>query len=410
MKIHFRQRNRKVLALASSQDRDGKKVDPVILAPETSTLTSTDGASISSRRRVSETLGSKLSTIPATTPTQSQQDTMDILELDSFTERSQPVSTCASTSTTNKRARSPTDWEDMPPPPVTKPRLETVGPPPVIPPQTESMRFSSSATSLASQSSEKAEKENRRVPSLFGQEAEDEEEDDMFGFASIKSNRKRSQPLQDQSLKSQPRNKRFRPEDDDDIFGFNEIKRDISEDSEPLEIPFTEENTESESVEEISQIDKNKNIQRKEPPVGWISIGFLARDDVKLEVKGERSDSGNGDVDDISETVVKITLGSLVRPKKAKPSYVAAAAPSLNGKPVTNYKKFRKQALNTNKTVVGFTKYVPSRHDQTGVDDWLRENTNITIHEKEQEEAERQSEDLWNFDTITVGRKNYRKK
>ena len=387
----------------------------MILAPETSSLTSTDGASVSSRRRINETPGSKFSTIPATAPTQSQQDTMDILELDSFTERSQAISTCASTSTgtTNKRARSPTDWEDMPPPAVTRPRLEpeVVGPPSVIPPHTESMRFSSSATSLASQSSEKAEKENRRVPALFDQEGEEEEEeDDMFGFASIKSSRKRSQPLQDQSLTSQPRNKRFRPEDDDDIFGFNEIKRDISEDSEPLEIPFTEENTESESVEEISQIDKNKNIQRKEPSVEWISTGFLARDDVKLEVKGERSDSVSGDVDDISDTVVKITLDSLIRPKKAKASYVAAAAPRLCGKPVTNYKKFRKQALNTNKTPVGFTKYVPSRHDQTGVDDWLRENTNITIHEKEQEEAERQSEDLWNFDTIAVGRKNYRKK
>merc|ERR1719410_19182 len=166
----------------------------------------------------------------------------------------------------------------------------------------------------------------------------------------------------------------------------------MNEDSEPLELSFST-NTVTESVEENSQIDKNKNIQRKEPPAGRVSevkfssAGFLARDDFKREVKGERSNSGSGDVDDISDTVVKITLGSLVRAKKAKPSYVAAAAPTLCGKPVTNYKKFRKQALNTNKTVVSFTKYVPARHDQTGVDDWLRENTNITIHEREQEEA-----------------------
>ena len=216
-------------------------------------------------------------------------------------------------------------------------------------------------------------------------------------------------------MKSQPRNKRFRPDDDDDIFGFNEIKKEINEDSEPLELSFST-NTVTESVEEYSQIDNNKSIQQKEPPTGRISdvkfssTGFLARDDVKREVKGERPDSGSGDVDDISDTVVKITLGSLVRAKKAKPSYVAAAAPTLCGKPVTNYKKFRKQALNTNRTVVAFRKYVPSSHDQTGVDDWLRENTNITIHEREQEEAERQSENLWNFDNIAVGKKNYRKK
>ena len=218
----------------------------------------------------------------------------------------------------------------------------------------------------------------------------------MFGFASIRSSRIR-----------------FRPDYEDDIFGFNDIRKEISEHSEPLEISFATGNTES--FVENSQIDKNENIQQKEPSAGKISevrftsTGFLARDDVKLEVKAERS-SDSGDVDDISDTVVKITLGSLVRPKKAKPSFVAAAAPRLCGKPVTNYKKFRKQALNTNKTVVSFTKYVPARHDQTGVDDWLRENTNITVHEREQEEAERQSENLWNFDNIAVGKKNYRKK
>ena len=403
--VNFRQRNRKFLASTSS---DGKKTDPVVLAPETSSLTSTDGASISSRTRISETLGSKSSTIPPTAPTQSQQDTMDILELDSLTDSSQLISTACSTQPpSSKRARSPSDTEEMPPP-RTKARLESLEQTPAVP-QTESMRFSSSAATLASQNSEKSEKENRRVPA---QEEEREEEEDMFGFASIRSSRKRSQPLQSQS-----RNKRFRPDDDDDIFGFNEIKKEIGEDSEPLEFSFTRENTETErveSVEEDSRTDRNKNIQqsvRRISEGNFSSTGFLARDDVKLEVKGERPDSGNGDVDDITDLVKnKITLGSLVRTKKAKPSYVAAAAPSLCGKPVTNYKKFRKQALNTSKAVVGFTKYVPSRHDQTGVDDWLRENTNITVHEREQEEAERQSENLWNFDTIAIGKKNYRKK
>ena len=405
LNINFRQRNRNILPTTSSDCRDGKKKTPVILAPETSSLTSTDGASLSSRARISETLASKTSTIPPTAPSQSQQDTIDILE--SFSGSTQST-------TSSKRARSPSDSDEMPPP-VTKLRLETVPveQTPVIPAQTESMRFSSSATSVGSQRSDKAEKENRGVPAVSGQE-EEEEEEDMFGFASIRSSRKRSQPLQDQSMKSQPRNKRFRPDDEDDIFGFNEIRKEISEDSQPLELSFASENTES--VEENSQIDNNENIQQKEPSVGKItevkfsSAGFLARDDVKLEVKREGSESGSGDVDDISDTVVKITLGSLVRPKKAKPSFVAAAAPSLFGKPVTNYKKFRKQALNTTRTVVNFTKYVPAKLDQTGVDDWLRENTNITVHEREQEEAERQSENLWNFDTIDIGKKNYRKK
>ena len=181
----------------------------------------------------------------------------------------------------------------------------------------------------------------------------------MFGFASIRSSRIR-----------------FRPDYEDDIFVFNEIRKEISEDSEPLEISFATGNTES--FVENSQIDKNENIQQKEPSaektseVRFTSTGFLARDDVKLEVKAERS-SDSGDVDDISDTVVKITLGSLVRPKKAK-------------------------------KVVSFTKYVPVKHDQTRVDNWLRENTSITIHEREQEE------NLWNCDTIAIGKKNYRKK
>ena len=345
----------------------------MILAPETSSLTATDGASLSSRVRVSETLASRNSTVPPTAPTQSQQDTIDILDIDSFSSSSQ----LPSTTSTNKRARSPSETEEMPPP-VTKPRLETVEQTPLIPVQTESMRFSSSATSVESQRSAKAEKENRRVPVVSSQEEEDEE--DMFGFASIRSSRKRSQPLQDQSIKSQPRNKKLRPDDEDDIFVFNEIRKEISENSEPLEISFTTGNTES--FVENSQIDKIKNIQQKEPLAGKISevqftsTGFLARDDVKPDVKAERSsDSGSGDVDDISDTVVKITLGSLVRPKKAK-------------------------------KVVSFTKYVPVKHDQTRVDNWLRENTSITIHEREQEEAERQSENLWNCDTIAIGKKN----
>ena len=124
------------------------------------------------------------------------------------------------------------------------------------------------------------------------------------------------------------------------------------------------------------KISSKRNLQLGRSPRCSLhtSTGFLARDDVQLEVKAERSsDSGSGDVDDISDTVVKITLGSLVRPKKAK-------------------------------KVVSFTKYVPVKHDQTRVDNWLRENTSITIHEREQEE------NLWNCDTIAIGKKNYRKK
>ena len=89
----------------------------MILAPETSSLTATDGASLSSRVRVSETLASRNSTVPPTAPTQSQQDTIDILDRDSFSSSFQ-----------------------------------------LFPVQTESMRFSSSATSVESQRSEKAEK------------------------------------------------------------------------------------------------------------------------------------------------------------------------------------------------------------------------------------------------------------
>ena len=74
----------------------------------------------------------------------------------------------------------------------------------------------------------------------------------MFGFASIRSSRIR-----------------FRPDYEDDIFGFNEIRKEISESSEPLEISFATGNTES--FVENSQIDKNENIQQKEPSAGKIS-------------------------------------------------------------------------------------------------------------------------------------------
>ena len=84
--------------------------------------------------------------------------------------------------------------------------------------------------------------------------------------------------------------------------------------------------------------------------------------------------------------------------------------PALLGKPVTNFKKFRKQQLNTCKRTVNLTKYIPSQHDQTGLDDWLRENNKVVQSVREKEEIEQQSESLWNFETISVGKKSYKRK
>ena len=387
----------------------------MILAPETCSIEPSQATSVFSRVKIP--------------PTQSQQETINLLETDSLTESSQV------SKVTSKRARSSTDMDDMPPRP-SRPRLETEDTPTfpsqtpaflsqspasisqtpsvpsqmpvvpnqstVVPTQSQSMRFSTASSS--SQASERVEKENRRQPPV-----QENDEDDLFGFGSIRS-RKRSQPLQN-SVESQPSSKRVKP-DDDDIFGFNKIKKEPSfEDLQTLDSQVS--SGTSQTVGEKSKIDENKNLEksvegsvRKVSEVKFDSTGFIGRDDVKLEVKKESS-SEDGNVDDITNNVSKITL---VRAKKSKSSYVAAEAPSLLGKPVKNFKKFRKQTLNTSVRPISLTKYVPSEHDQTGVDDWLRENTKVVQSEREQQEIDRQSESLWSFETLTTGRKNYRRK
>ena len=380
----------------------------MILAPETCSIEPSQATSVFSRVKIP--------------PTQSQQETINLLETDSLAETSQ-VSKVSS-----KRARSSTDMDGMTPRP-SRQRLEAEDTPAflsqspasisqtpsvpsqmpvvpnqstVVPTQSQSMRFSTASSS--SQASERVEKENRRQPPV-----QENDEDDLFGFGSIRS-RKRSQPLQ-HSVESQPSSKRVKP-DDDDIFGFNKIKKEPSfEDLQTLDSQVS--SGTSQTVGEKSIIDENKNLEksvegsvRKVSEVKFDSTGFIGRDDVKLEVKRESS-SEDGNVDDITNNVSKITL---VRAKKSKSSYVAAEAPSLLGKPVKNFKKFRKQTLNTSVRPISLTKYVPSEHDQTGVDDWLRENTKVVQSEREQQEIDRQSESLWSFETLTTGRKNYRKK
>jgi len=267
------------------------------------------------------------------------------------------------------------------------------------------MRFSSLTSVQGSQAGQRAEKENKRQPAGF----DNDSEEDLFGFGSIKP-RKRSQPLQD-SLKSQPMNKRMKP-DPDDIFGFDEIKKEDSiEDSPTLDCFVAPES--SQNAGEKSKIDENKNLEKSQQVQSTVrkysvdSSGFIGRDEVKEEIKKEGTSK---DVDDIADIVIKIKLSRLTRPRKAKPSFVSAEEPALLGKPVTNFKKFRKQPLNTSKSPVNLTKYIPSQHDQTGLDDWLMENKKVVQSEREKEEIEQQSENLWNFETISVGKKSYKRK
>ena len=387
-----RQRNTKILNVTSTEQKESKPKDQdrAILAPETCSLASSEAASVASRVRIP--------------PTQSQQDT-DLLEL-SLSESSQSSdltqAVISTKSDTNKRTRSRGDSDDLAPP-VTRPRLDT-GKTPAVVTQTQSMKVSEERGER-SQEVERAEKENKRQPAV----SDDDKEEDLFGFGSIKP-KKRSQPLQD-SVRSQPVNKRMKP-DPDDIFGFGEIKKEDSvEDSPAIDCFVASES--SQTVGEKSKIDENKNLEKSKSVQKSVrkysadSSGFIGRDEVKEEIKKERISE---DVDDISESVVKITLSGLTRPKKAKPSFVSAEDPALLGKPVTNFKKFRKQQLNTCKRTVNLTKYIPSQHDQTGLDDWLRENNKVVQSEREKEEIEQQSESLWNFDTISVGKKNYKRK
>lgn len=238
-------------------------------------------------------------------------------------------------------------------------------------------------------------------------------EDDIFGFGEP-SKPKVTKPFEcsTQMPKSEKPLKNA-VDNDEDLFGFEEPKKTgkkINRNTQQTTSGAAN-TSKAESVNFTSKQDENQNMTAGSKVSNiskFESTGFLGKEDItiKSEVKAEYIEDTAGDVSALSASLVKVTLLNLFRPDTPKPAYVPSPNPDQLGKPVVNYKKFKKQSLDKSRTVINLVKYVPSDLNQTGIDDWFNQNKDYTKREQEKEVIEKQSEDFWNFhNSQSQGRK-----
>ena len=239
-------------------------------------------------------------------------------------------------------------------------------------------------------------------------EDEDEDDDDLFGFGSLKPKKKRPLSTPDK-IQSQAENKRLKhveaEEEEEDIFGFGTIKK------EP-ESSKTEESQRKQVQDQEKECIELKNDPVLDPPEyspkasNQNSVvnttGFIGKLDIK--VKSEVKDDGDA-MSSLNSTVANISLTSMLRPRTAPPSYAPHPDPAQLGKPVTNFKKFRKQQTGAPRAAISLVQYVPSAMNQTVIADWFKDNAEVTIREQEQEKLTQECDEFWEFEASQTGRK-----
>jgi len=224
-------------------------------------------------------------------------------------------------------------------------------------------------------------------------------EDDIFGFGEITKPSKAATtfPSASEILKSEKK----ACMKDEDLYGSEELNPTASEAS----------NEKSSSIQKnkmakfTSGHDENQNVATESSSSLKHSstldtTGFLGKGDitVKTEVKTEYTEDGVSDnVSVLSKSMVKISLLNMFRPEASKPAYVPSPCEDDLGKPVVNFKKFKKQSLDKSKKIVNLVKYVPSELNQSGINEWFNQNKDYTRREQEREVLEKQSQDFWNF-------------
>jgi len=231
--------------------------------------------------------------------------------------------------------------------------------------------------------------------------------EDIFGFGEP-SKPKVSKPIASSSQVTQSENT-LKPskDEEEDLFGFEEPKKQVLKKIDTktqLENKYGSSNTIGSTATSKSTLgeDENQNLtsgSKVSNSAKFEPAGFLGKGDItiKSEVKAEYNEDVSGDVSALSASLVKITLLNMFRPLTPKPAYVPSPNPDQLGRPVVNYKKFKKQNVDKNRTVINLVKYVPSDLNQTGIDEWFNQNKDVTRREQEQEVLEKQSEDFWNF-------------
>jgi len=413
--------------------------DHSILAPESCTYptpSSTYDKSLNSRVQVSETLSARGSNnsakdnlgetqviVPSTGSGNLAKDNIGETQvIVPVTGDTQILVANTSTGNNFKRLRSSTDDNDITEKPPTKQLIvsdytEKLGKSKIETPVSQNMFESSSNSGVGTASAvkEKPCQWNKFSTNSDNIDDEDDEDDDMFGFGSLKNKKKRK--ASPEKSQSSQRDKRPKGNDDEDMFGFGEItkkkeqKRTFNvEDSSPQEVGRDKQIKPDEEIKKDDNEIKKEYIEVDEPsspkPVCKITLdvtGFIGKLDIKGEVKDETGEITTGETS-LNSTFVKITSVSMMRPKIPKPHFIQHPDPEKLGKPVVNFKKFKKQQFEK-RNPIPLVEYDPGKSNESAIDAWFRDNQDVTLREQEAEQLNKQSEDFWEFDTKTNNKK-----
>jgi len=138
------------------------------------------------------------------------------------------------------------------------------------------------------------------------------------------------------------------------------------------------------------ELKDNSKVDQSNVSVISTSSGFIGKGNttIKSEVKQE------GDLGELSRSLCKMTVMGLMRPTTPKPVYVPDA--SKLGRPVKNFKRFKKQNVDKVERRINLVKYSPSEQS-SGIEQWFHQNKDVSRRIEEQDEQEKQSQDFWNF-------------
>ena len=228
---------------------------------------------------------------------------------------------------------------------------------------------------------------------------DDDEEDDLFGFGGVQPKKKRvlSPPEKSQFGGTQQKRPRHEESIEDDLFGFESVKKETPEPPiEEKKISLTPDVSNGPSVNR-----EENNKKRPEPEyveysrIVQSSDGFIGKPDIiKKEVKEETL--GDSEVSALSVTVAMI---SMLRPSTSRPSYVEHPDPKQHGRPVANFKRFKKQQFDKPRTAIALKTHILGDNDQTRIEDWFKDNTVVTAKEDEAEETSKKAEEFWDFES-----------
>ena len=228
---------------------------------------------------------------------------------------------------------------------------------------------------------------------------DDDEEDDLFGFGGVQPKKKRvlSPPEKSQFGGTQQKRPRHEVSIEDDLFGFEPVKKESPEP--PIEEKKMSLTPDVSNGPSVNREENNK----KRPELEYVeysrivqsSDGFIGKPDIiKKEVKEETL--GDSEVSALSVTVAMI---SMLRPSTSRPSYVEHPDPKQHGRPVANFKRFKKQQFDKPRTAIALKTHILGNNDQTRIEDWFKDNTVVTAKEDEAEETSKKAEEFWDFES-----------